>query len=1048
MKLTIIFLILFLSAFVTAQTYQKEWAAINKRLEAGDTVPVRVVNNFIAEYKSYLGDYPDNTTQLYSLLANNYSQLNNYPKAEENYLLSLKYAKSALDTSLKHIVELSLAILYQNNRNYTAAEKYYLRCMSGMSAVYGQTSREYTEIFYYYTSLLIGLGKYSDANPYIDALLYYYKTLDGENNLRYQNLRYYKGITLQHLGDYKPAIEIFRDEIKQKRTLKLGDTASYVTAYSNLGDIYREIGDYPEATENLEEAQHLYQVYRVNDSHLASTIENNLGLCYKGLDQPRKAEQAFDAAIAIYQKNAGTSSEAYCTTLSNKASLYNDLGRFGEASELLWTAIEIRLKYFGENNVNYANALGNLANSFFGAGFYQKSLDKNLEANTIYKSTVGEMHQAYANNLNSLSLCYQQLRNYKKAEEYKTQALEIIEKTVGKNHYRYMSFLVSSAEIYRLTGKNEQAEKSLKEAITLTERNFGKNHELYARAQFALAESYCWQKKYEAAAALYISGTGYYSSQMDDYFDAMSEGNQLVFIQQILPVFESYNNYVMLYRLAHPEKDLSDHLRRIFKYQMQIKSIQATRSAQLRKNVAASNNPALKENYNEWLALKNELMNRYKAMEPSEDNNDLLGRLSSLETNLKAGLKGFAQRKAVTYEDLKLSLADTEAAIEIFKVNEVVKDSQINVKYGALIATKKNAVPVLVIYKNGAELDSLGFDQYFSAVDNQKIDTFSYARYFQPLAASLKEIKRIYISSDGIFHKISYPGLYNPTTKKYLNEECEIFQTSNPGLLAAAHAKPVVISNAVLFGYPDYEYDFKKQLEAPETPAAEQLIAKRFGLTNLSKLPGTKAEVEGISKALKAMGWKTEIFTDQFASEANVRAVNGPGVLHIATHGFYLKDIETDDKRFLGFDKGAIKRDAMLRSGLILAGAGPATQDSSYQDSGNDGILTAAEAALLNLTNTDLVVLSACQTGLGDDFGTEGVAGLQRSFTIAGARNIVMSLWPVDDYATQLLMTELYKNYSRNQDVEGAFKLAQSEVKKKYPHPYYWAAFVLLKTFN
>ena len=150
----------------------------------------------------------------------------------------------------------------------------------------------------------------------------------------------------------------------------------------------------------------------------------------------------------------------------------------------------------------------------------------------------------------------------------------------------------------------------------------------------------------------------------------------------------------------------------------------------------------------------------------------------------------------------------------------------------------------------------------------------------------------------------------------------------------------------------------------------------------------------------------------------------------------------------MGFDKATIKNNSLLRSGIILAGAGPSTQDSTNTNSENDGILTAGEACLLSLSGTDLVVLSACQTGLGDEMGTEGVAGLQRSFTIAGAKNIIMSLWPVDDNATQFLMTTFYKNYALTQNPETSFKLAQLEVKKKYPQPLYWAAFVLLKTFN
>ena len=1046
-KLNIISLILVISVTVNAQTYEQDWGKINKLLETGDSVPAVNLIGFTKRYDAMLHRYPDNSTQLYSILGNNYSLLNNLAEAEANYLRSLEYAQAAKDTSLKHIVELSLAILYQNTNNYLQAEKYYLKCMSGMAAVYGQSSREYTEIFYNYTGLLIGLGKYGDAQPYIDALLYYYKTLDGENTVRYITLLYYKAIVFQNLGDYASAIKIFEQEVQDQRILKLGDTITYVTGISNLGDVYREAGDYENATRYLESAETLYKYYQLKDHHLLATIENNLGLCYKGKSNPQKAEQAYANALIIYETYGQTLTESYCTTLSNKANLYSDLGRYGEASELLWTAIEIRKRNFGDNTENYANALANLANVFFASGFYEKALDKNLEANAVYKKAVGENHQGYANNLNSLSLCYLQFGDYNKAEAFKLEALNIIEKTVGKNHYRYASYLISTSELYRQMGRYGQAEKNLMEALGLIEQNLGTKHELYASAQFGLAELYARQKKFKAATPLYFSCMDYYSGQIDSYFDAMSESNQMNFIQLITPVFESYNSYVIGYRRGNPGLDLSEQVTRAYKYQLQLKSLLANRSAQLRKQVFSGGDEALKKQYAEWLSLKNELINRYKSTDRPDDNNDLFARISELETALKLKLSGFSTKEPVSYERLRQSLSVTDGAIEIFKVSELGDKDHVTITYGALIATKKRSVPAFVVFENGAWLDSAAFEQYSAGIEAQFIDTFSYGRYFQPLANQLRGIKRIYVSPDGVFHKISFSGLYNPVTRNYVCDAYDVFLTSNLGSMVSAKKAPVN-KTACLFGYPDYEYDFNKHVRPANAVEPPNMLAKRFGLVNLSKLPGTKVEVEEISRELKTWGWKTEVFTEQWASEEKVRQTNAPGVLHIATHGFYLKSVESQDKTFLGFDRSAIQRDPLLRSGLILAGAGPSTQDTVLRDSENDGIFTAGEASFLNLNGTDLVVLSACQTGLGDEFGTEGVAGLQRSFTIAGARNILMSLWPVDDYATQYLMTGFYKHYAVNGNVELAFIKARQAVKAKYPHPYYWAAFVLLKTFN
>ena len=1034
--------------FLCAQNYEKDWAVINKKLEAGTSISVNEAEAFALKYKNVLAQYPDNSTQLYSLLANNYYDLSKFDKAEENYLTSYEYAKTAKDTTLKHIVELSLAIYNYNSNNLLEAEKYYVKCMAGIAAIYGPSSREYTGIFYDYTRLLIDLEKYSQAKPYVDALLFYYKTMDGENNKRYYSLLNCNAIIFQNTGDYKQAIEIYSGIVNENKLLSLGDTLGHIITISNLGDVYREVGDYELGISNLKKAKGLHYKYKVKDRDILATIENNLALCYKNSSQPKLAEECYNNSLEIRKANKETNTESYCSTLSNKADLLRILGRYGEASELLLIALDIRKERFGTKTENYANAVSNLANVYFDAGYYKEALERNLQAKEIYQEVVGEEHQSYGNCLNSLSLCYLYFKNYTKAEECKLKALKIIETSVGKNHFRYSAYLISSVGLYRKTGQLQKAETNLKEALFLVERNLGRKHDLFSQAQLSLAEVYMLERRFAEATPLYFECLDHYSSQINNYFNAMSEENQMEYLQFITPVFESYNIFLINYKLSEPSKNLAEHLKRSLRYQLQLKSLLANRSAQLKKEVEISKDADLKKIYQNWLLAKNELLNNYKSTQPAFDNNELIKKTSDLEVQLKSKLKNFAKVTNNSFELIKQNLNDNEAAIEIFKVNEIINDSQSVIKYGALIIKNKSTQPDLVIYKDGDALEGRFFGQYIKCIDDQIKDTLSYGVFIKPLVNSLKGVDRVYISSDGIFHKISFLSLYDPASKKYLIDDHEFYQISN--LSSISKVRGVELNQnltATLFGYPDYEYDFKLKRSNAEIKNND-LIVKRFGLTNLSKLPGTKKEVEEIEKSLTDKNWKTQSYIEQFASEENLRKVNSPKVLHIATHGFYLKNIESDDKLFLGFENSAIKENSLLRSGIILAGAGPSTADSLNRNSENDGIVTAYEASLLNLSNTDIVVLSACQTGLGDEMGAEGVAGLQRSFTIAGAKNLIMSLWPVDDVATQILMTEFYKDYAATQDPEKAFKNAQLAVKAKYPQPFYWAAFVLLKTFN
>jgi CHAT domain-containing protein len=181
------------------------------------------------------------------------------------------------------------------------------------------------------------------------------------------------------------------------------------------------------------------------------------------------------------------------------------------------------------------------------------------------------------------------------------------------------------------------------------------------------------------------------------------------------------------------------------------------------------------------------------------------------------------------------------------------------------------------------------------------------------------------------------------------------------------------------------------------------------------------------------------------ASESAIKGVKAPGLLHIATHGYFLQDVDKGGNA-LGVNLENAKENALLRSGLMLAGAAATVSGEQSQTftSNDNGILTAYEAMSLNLDGTDLVVLSACETGLGDVKNGEGVYGLQRAFLVAGANALIMSLWKVDDAATQQLMTNFYTNWSKTGDKLKSFKQAQQQLMAKYKEPYYWGAFVMM----
>jgi len=216
-------------------------------------------------------------------------------------------------------------------------------------------------------------------------------------------------------------------------------------------------------------------------------------------------------------------------------------------------------------------------------------------------------------------------------------------------------------------------------------------------------------------------------------------------------------------------------------------------------------------------------------------------------------------------------------------------------------------------------------------------------------------------------------------------------------------------------------------------------------------LEGTEKEAEQICQYLNEQKIPNRLYRETAGNEESFKRLSGMpvGVIHLATHGFFLEDIKSEYSRNivqqLGGGRDKAFENPLLRSGLIMSGANDQWLDKEVkQDGREDGILTADEIARLNLTKTRLVVLSACETGLGDVKNSEGVFGLQRAFKLAGVESLIMSLWKVPDAATSELMSTFYQEWLSGQTKQNAFKTAQQKVREKYQSPYYWAAFVMM----
>jgi CHAT domain-containing protein len=247
-------------------------------------------------------------------------------------------------------------------------------------------------------------------------------------------------------------------------------------------------------------------------------------------------------------------------------------------------------------------------------------------------------------------------------------------------------------------------------------------------------------------------------------------------------------------------------------------------------------------------------------------------------------------------------------------------------------------------------------------------------------------------------------------------------------------------------GFPDYRLDSKLRLTEVQAATRSSNLFFDVLKSGVSDLLGTGHEVADIRLALETQQWKVTSFIREQALEEKLKEAKSYSIIHIATHGFFITSNKKTNAEVYGGDISNIDNNVMLRSGLLLAGAEKHLLDrinGKTDNSVDDGVLTAFEIMNLNLDSTSLVVLSACETAMGDIRNGEGVYGLQRAFLLAGAGSVIMSLWKVDDEATRDLMTSFYKAWAIGKDRSHAFYNTQREIRKKYPHPYHWGAFIV-----
>ena len=467
-------------------------------------------------------------------------------------------------------------------------------------------------------------------------------------------------------------------------------------------------------------------------------------------------------------------------------------------------------------------------------------------------------------------------------------------------------------------------------------------------------------------------------------------------------------------------------------------------------------------------------------------------KVSILDKQLVKSWPEYANEKkqfSITWEDVKANLLNTEAAIEFDRFYSF-KDSCW--KYQALILKKNSDLPIMIQLCNESDISNLKPEFDFSSY---------YKLIWEPIQAVLTDIKTIYYSPEGFISNIPIHALYEikqtndnenhniggPKVPQYASrgtgevilnkstssanlvfvmDQFEIHRLASTRILALKlkeDAKQLLRDNSILL-LGGLDYDFLPLLKPKSANGVglwswvrSNRISKRSSTTSgrLPFLQGTDREVEGISKKCKKVAWQVDLLKAESGLEKNIwnfEGNNAKSIVHIATHGYAFPQYSEQDS---SITKNSLRyafrysKNPMVRSGLILSGGNWAwTGSDTLKKLGmsEDGILTALEISQMNLKKTKLVVLSACETGLGAIDATEGVLGLVRAFKLAGVEDIVVSLWSVPDGRTREMMELFYEELIKGSLAVAGFKNAQTKMRKRYPDdPQSWAGFVLVR---
>lgn len=797
-------------------------------------------------------------------------------------------------------------------------------------------------------------------------------------------------------------------------------TGNYAQTISNLGLLYQSRGRYTKAKVFNEQAIVLRE--KGDNKNMLLVSINNNAVLKKETGFYVEAEKDFKQVVkaADEQKN----SLAKALVENNLAMTYLDMNKLKDAESHMNKALEEAAKVLEESSSNFIKLQINLANIY---RFQKKYTDAEivyLKAIQLKEKKLGA-HPDLAHLKKGLAQLYMEMGKTGEVEKLLLSALDIDKRKLGEKNPATVAVEHELANFYRYNNSNPKSLDLITKVVGKKKIIFGEAHPSYIQALEDLALTQWQGNRITEAKTNYgkvIDNTLLY---IRGFFASLNENEKTLYWTKTNARLQRYFSFL----LANSKND-ADLVTQMYSTSINTKGFLLNNSNKIRAVIFSGKDEDLKNTYAQWLETKENLNMAYQlSKEELAEENINLDSLTQREEELErllsqksAAFKEDNNEQAIDVKKIQAALQTKECAIEIIELGEYKNGFTSNENYIAL-----------VVKQSGVQLVNLGdgktiqqaVTEFRKKVTHAMPENEAYMLTWKALETSLKDINKIYLSLDGVYHQLSINALKDGAGK-YLVDTYNLQFVGNTRDVLSLKASESAVQKpgtAFLVGNPNYGSN-----------------------GYLEQLPGAELEVKNINTLLLKYKLKTTSLVGAKATEEKVKQLDSPSILHIATHGYFLADINAmETTKVLGVDITAAKENPLLRSGLLLANCDNVFEEG-YRPAHNseNGVLTAYEAMSLNLDNTDLVVLSACETGLGEVKQGEGVYGLQRSFLIAGAKSVVMSLWSVSDDATMELMTMFYNNYAKTGNKNQAFNDAVKQLKIKYKEPFYWSAFVML----